>query len=224
MTMRRAGLRPIYPLLDGEEEPGARVDVEALDEDELPFRPTVQDVADLLRARTKDEDSTELGEFTDATRPTADGVDRLITRALAEVVARLGELPEAPQPFTLEEPFWLAARTLVALYAAMLVELSYFPEQVRTDRSAYPEYERLFTDGLEQLSDAVRGRGPGGTTTYSVPVYTELTAGRGGDYWGLAYGPGSWMTIEEAEQFIPRNPNLRRFPPSTWPKSGARRP
>jgi hypothetical protein len=226
MNTPRAGLRPIYPRIG--DEPGARaVDVEALDDDdELPFRPEVQDVADLLRARTKDEDSTELGEFTDATRPTADGVERLITRALAEVIARLGGLPEAPSPFTLEEPFWLAARTLVGLYAAMLVELSYFPEQVRTDRSAYPEYERLFNDGLEQLADAIRGRGPGGTNTYSVPIYTELTAsgGRGGWDWWWPYGPGWNMTVEEAERHIPRNPQLRRFPPSTWAKSPAQRP
>jgi hypothetical protein len=225
MNTRRAGLRPIYPRLDGEDEPGAPAARAELDDGELPFRPDVQDIADLLRARTKDEDSTELGEFTDTTRPTADGVDRLITRALAEVVARLGGLPEAPQPFTLDEPFWLAARTIVGLYSAMLVELSYFPEQVRTDRSAYPEYERLFNDGLAQLSDAIRGRGPGGASTYSVPIYTDLTAsgGWGWDWW--PYGT-EWsnMTVEEYERRIPRNPNLRRFPPSTWPKSPARRP
>jgi hypothetical protein len=219
--MARAGLRPIYPRPD--DDPGAPLPVEPerLDDgddgddgDELPYRCTVQDVADLLLARTKDDDGNELGEFTDATRPTDEGVDRLITRALAEVLARVGGEPA--------EPFWLALRTLVALYAAMLVELSYFPEQVRSDRSAYPEYERLFTAGLKELIDAIRGGAPGGHQTYSVPIYTEITAGGRGDFW--PYGAWGDFTLDDYAAMVPRNPNLRRFPPSIWPRSPEQRP
>jgi hypothetical protein len=45
------------------------------------------------------------------------------------------------------------AATVVALLAAMLIELSYFPEQVQSSRSAYEQYRDLFwgSDGKSGL-------------------------------------------------------------------------
>ena len=48
---------------------------------------------------------------------------------------------------------------MIALRAAMFVELSYWPEQVNADRSAYHEYERLYTDGMEALLKSISGGG-----------------------------------------------------------------
>src|SRR4051794_37764424 len=102
----------------------------------VDITPTVDSVAQILRARTKDDQGQELGTFTAATRPTDVQVSGLIATAQADVIAQTGPLLGV---LTQE-----AARSAVAMRTAMLVELSYFPEQVRNDRSAYPEYERLY--------------------------------------------------------------------------------
>lgn len=112
---------------------------------------TNQDVADLLRARTKDDAGIELGQWSDATRPTAAEVDRLIELATGDVLSQTGaNLPERDAE---------SARTMIALRSAMLVELSYFPEQVRSDRSAYEEYKRLYDDGMAALLESISGGG-----------------------------------------------------------------
>src|SRR5215471_18531552 len=90
----------------------------------IPWRPTVDDVAALIRARTKDASGNELGTFTPATRPTDAEVEELITNGMAKVAALVGwDLPAD----TYEE-----ARHLASIVAACEVELSYWPEQVRS--------------------------------------------------------------------------------------------
>jgi hypothetical protein len=69
------------------------------------------------------------------------------------------------------------ARYWMSLLAAMLVELSYFPEQVRSDRSAFQYYKDLWDDdvaGFKGLIDAVAEcRGgevePDGTGDGAIP-------------------------------------------------------
>ena len=118
----------------------------------VPVDPcTNQDVADLLRARTKDSNGTEQGKWTTDTRPTPAEVDNLITLAHGDVVAQTGA--------ELDTRLAESARSMIALRAAMLVELSYWPEQVRSDRSAYPEYWRLYTDGMTALLDSIESGG-----------------------------------------------------------------
>jgi hypothetical protein len=41
-----------------------------------------------------------------------------------------------------------------ALDCACLIELSYYPEQVRSQRSAFPEYKQLLDDKTRQLQEA----------------------------------------------------------------------
>ena len=117
-----------------------------------PIAPSVDDVAALIRARTKDSNGVEIGTFDDTTRPTAEqaqeAIDHAVT-ALYEKVASIGD------PCT-------AIGKLAATYgAAAEIELSYFPEQARTDRSPYQfllqRYEQLLT-GVEQC---VLGNLPG---------------------------------------------------------------
>lgn len=105
---------------------------------------TPSDVAALLRARTQDSSDEELGEWTTDTRPTLDEVKRLLSMAQSIVLGQTGPLtPEVLICATADDVMTQAA-TVVALLAAMLVELSYFPEQVQSSRSAYEQYRDLF--------------------------------------------------------------------------------
>jgi hypothetical protein len=52
-----------------------------------------------------------------------------------------------------------SANYLIGLLAACLVELSYFPEQVRSERSAFQQYYDIFTGeltGMPMLMDSVK--------------------------------------------------------------------
>jgi hypothetical protein len=104
---------------------------------------TPDDVAALLRARTQDNTDTELGEWTENTRPTLAEVQRLIAMAESAVIGRTGELSTEVLICATAEDIMTQGATVVALLAAMLVELSYFPEQVQSTRSAYEQYRDL---------------------------------------------------------------------------------
>jgi len=116
-------------------------------------KPTPDDVATLLRARTKDLDGSELGVFTDATRPTADEVQRIIDLAYAEVTGRAGVY--------IGSRCAEGAKSLVVIRAAAWVELSYWPEQIRSDRSVYAELIDQWTTGILALLECVQGNLPG---------------------------------------------------------------
>lgn len=111
--------------------------------------PTSDDVAALLRARTKDLDGAELGVFNANTRPTDTEVARLIDMAYAEVTGQTG--------VTLGDRCAPSAQALIVIRAAMWIELSYFPEQVRSDRSVYAELADQWTAGMPSLMDCVAG-------------------------------------------------------------------
>jgi hypothetical protein len=127
----------------------------------IDVTPSILDVAALLRARTKDLNGVEVGTFTEDTRPTSTQLLTLIDRAVADVQAWLGSFP----PPELAE----AARMAAALETACLAELSYWPEQVQSNRSAYPEYKRLLDDKIEALREAVRDLAPATSTRIEVP-------------------------------------------------------
>lgn len=114
---------------------------------DLPFLPTVRDVADLLRARTKDNVGVEVGDFTANTRPTSGAVADLIQQAAADVIDAVDtDIPAET---------WPTASALIALGTAMRVELSYFPEQVGTANSPYDRYKDLYDEMLPRLVSAV---------------------------------------------------------------------
>ena len=123
---------------------------------------TTQDVATILRARTKDTTGAETGDFTADTRPTGDEVDALISRATASTLAKTGAVPADLVD---------AAKALVALRTAMLVELTMFPEQVRSERSAFPEYKAMLDEDTAALVHAMQsspaGQGPAAYCTMS---------------------------------------------------------
>ena len=127
-------------------------------------RPTVQDVANLLRARTKDDFGNEAGTFTDSTRPTSMAVDDHIDAAMALVCTRLPALDKI-DPDLLD-----AVAAVVAYRAALRVEKSYFPEQVQSDRSAYDQLREEYLDDLATLVDAATAGGPDQIATAEISM------------------------------------------------------
>jgi hypothetical protein len=120
-----------------------------------PLRPYVEDVARLLRARTKDDQGQEVGTFTASTRPTADQVEAHIDAAVGLLATRIPPADKIP------EALWPAARNLAAYRAALQIEKSYFPEQVRADRSAYQHLREEYNDDLAALLQAIAETGAG---------------------------------------------------------------
>lgn len=106
------------------------------------------DVAVLVRARTKDNDGNE-GEFTANTRPTAEQVTQAVVLAATDVATRVASDIDPAE----DADLLASARRLVAIRAAMLVEMSYFPEQVREGQSSYEALREMFTEGMDALQD-----------------------------------------------------------------------
>lgn len=108
------------------------------------LRPTLAEVGSKLRSRTKVAGGGEVGTFTQNTRPTDDEVEDLIEDALADVLGKI-QLPTSGSNYEKR------ARAATALYAAVLVELSYFPEAVGSGKSAAPNYEKLYESRIKAL-------------------------------------------------------------------------
>jgi hypothetical protein len=126
-------------------------------------RPSVDDVALLIRARTKDSHGNEVGTFDDETRPTADQVEEQIDAALPLVLMRLPEVEKLPTELV------PAIAAVVAYRAALRIEKSYYPEQVRSDRSAYDQLLGEYLADLEALVDAATA-GPEGATSGEIAM------------------------------------------------------
>jgi hypothetical protein len=192
------------------------------------YLPTPTDVARLLRARTKDSHGQELGDWSDDTRPTAEEVSDLIDQALGPVLARIGflEVPDAdPDAYASVIP---AARHLVTLGAAMLVEKSYFPEQVASDRSAYTLYQAEYADCLESLTGEGDGGDGGGAlpsgggdhATWGAPSASVLYAYGGYlEHWPEPENPANWRKAAQPPREPPEPGDL---PVGDEPASGRR--
>lgn len=121
----------------------------------------------LLRARTVPVgvQESEAGTFTDQTRPTGEEVEGLIATAVGDVAQRVGE--NMPNTYLLA-----SAKSMAILRTAMLIELSYFPEQVESNRSPFAQFKDLFDEGMVALVDTVGDTGGGGSTVESgFPAY-----------------------------------------------------
>jgi hypothetical protein len=127
---------------------------------EVSWRPSVQQVANLIRARTKVRGDVEVGTFTDAgdergeTRVTADACEGIIDIAMRRVASAIGgyELCEAASE--LEED----AGGATAQYAAALIEQSYWPDQTSNPGSSFKSLMELFKDSIKTLTEAVGER------------------------------------------------------------------
>jgi hypothetical protein len=124
----------------------------------VEWKPSVDQVAAILRARTQDDQMQEVGTFTDATRPTDVQVQELIESASAAFAAEAGAAP-------CTDALALASAGHIALTAALLVELSYFPEQVASSRSPFDQLKELWDAQHEGIVAAVSfSCGAGGST------------------------------------------------------------
>lgn len=126
---------------------------------EATFRPTVDEVAALIRARTKIPGGGEAGTFNDVTRPTGPEVTLIIEQAVDHVAAAIGGEPCNDQ---LKQSSVAAA----SLLAAVIIETSYWPEQAEARGSAASRLESLFNARMKSLTAAVAeecgGQGTGG--------------------------------------------------------------
>ncbi|HEX3455224.1 MAG TPA: hypothetical protein VHS03_11400 [Gaiellaceae bacterium] len=147
-----------------------------IDPTTLPWRPTVDDVAALIRARTKDASGNEIGTFTDQTRPTDAEVEQLITNGMAKIASYVG--------WTLPPDAEAEANHLAAIVTACEVELSYWPEQVRNDRSAYSALWAMFTANVSTFAEFVAAIAPAGGVAQQ---------------WGNVYSPSS--TVDFAYRY-----------------------
>lgn len=109
------------------------------------YTPTVENVGALLRARTKSMGDQELGTFTEETRPTDSQVSELIRQATGRISLLVGD----DVPVALQQEVKDAA----VLGTALLIELSYFPEQVASGTSAYDEYKELYDELIGTRAD-----------------------------------------------------------------------
>lgn len=122
------------------------------DEPTVEWQPTLKEVGLYLRARTKDRFGNENGEFTAETRPTAREVEGLIAEAVGEVTSHLGDLEGETKCL---HQLRKRAKGAVILYTAMLIELSYTPDQVGSGRSPFESFEKLYNARIKTLIEAV---------------------------------------------------------------------
>lgn len=125
-------------------------------------RPTVKEVASLIRARTRDANGKLIGTFTDdgKTTPSAVQVEEEIDQAMKEAYPVFGEdIPDAPgsDPDALRN----AAKAVVAARAAALVERGYFQQEVTRGTSPYPQLQDDWEKGLKRVAKAISEAGTG---------------------------------------------------------------
>lgn len=133
---------------------------------ELGARPGLSEVAALLRARTKVQGGKELGTFTSATRPTDVEVEDLIDMASDEVLGKVqpidSSLPSGSSYNAPGSDYERRIRRAITLYTAILIETSYWPEQVRNNQSPVATYQQLYDSRIRALiSEGEVGRAGG---------------------------------------------------------------
>lgn len=131
------------------------------------YTPDVADVALFLRTRTRDTNGVELGTFTDATRPTGTEVSDIIADTVVNMEDDIG--------VDIDSRLWSSAKRVTALRAAMAIEVSYFSEQVASNRSVYPQLKEWYEEDLDKLNVAIvetaEGGEPGSDAGEDTPVW-----------------------------------------------------
>ncbi len=136
------------------------------------IRPTVAELGAFMRSRTVIAGSggNEAGTFNANTRPTAAEADLIIDQAVDAVLMQTGaEIPDR---------LIAQSRYAVLLYAAQLVELTFYRNEVNRDQSAYAQYEQLFKDTIAGLRGAIADMDPASPQAgfWSVPTLSPRQA------------------------------------------------
>ncbi len=111
--------------------------------------PDITKVSALLRTRTKDDVGGEAGEFSEATRPTDTQVIALLEDAANLVTGKIG----TTEPCT--DALATDAAHVIHLRTALMIEISYFPEQINSNRSPYEQIKALYDTDLKDLIEAI---------------------------------------------------------------------
>jgi hypothetical protein len=131
---------------------------------DLPdWAPGVSDVALRLISRTKMSNGVLAKTFNSQTQPTDVDVQAVIAQATRLLRPRLGPVPDALAD---------SATALVALKSAIIVEQSYFTEQIDAGLSPYKDMCEEYRYALMDWDEAARGEEPNGTKLASLPVGT----------------------------------------------------
>jgi len=133
------------------------------------YTPTVQDIALMLRARTRDANGELVKDFNDQTLPTDTDVTGLIQTAVDDVCGAIG--PD------IDSQYFDTAKVLCIYLASANVELSYYPEQAAATNSMYDKLMDRYNAKLTQLLEDL-----------------EIDVGDGGDTEGAGFY-GDWDTI-----------------------------
>lgn len=149
------------------------------------WEPSVEQVAALVWARTKAMGGKQLGTFTDATRPDRATAEQLIQQA-TQITS--GNFTASPCTGNLRE----SARAHAALYASMLIEASFYPEQTESSGSSFQARLKLWERSVEKLAGLIKANC--GAAGEEVEEGAALPAG-GFDDGSLIYGrdfPEAW--------------------------------
>jgi hypothetical protein len=132
---------------------------------DVDYAPTLDEVASLVPSRAKGQYGRAT-TFDETTQPTSDQVQTIIDRSAAKVFSKVGDPPAA----LLED-----AKEIVALRAAMLIELTFFGDQIRADRSPYGELKALYEEAVKDyLADRAQlgGDEEPGTADDQAPLFS----------------------------------------------------
>jgi hypothetical protein len=133
------------------------------------FRPTTREVASYIKNRTVDDHNNFIGDFTNKTIVTAAEAEDIISLAGPMVLAALQWDPTAAVP-TIPDYDIPNVQSLVALFSAILVELTKFSEQISRNVSPYPYLKELFDKMLGEKQGEL-GISTGETGMSMVDLY-----------------------------------------------------
>ena len=136
------------------------------------LKPSVADLGSFMRARTTVAGSAgrEAGTFTAQTRPTAVEAQKEIARAQDMVLMEVGE--------NIPTRLYGQTRWAVTLYAAMLVEIGFYRNEINKDQSAFTQYQQMYKQAIAGLTTAIENSGPAAPAQgfFSIPVLNEQQA------------------------------------------------
>lgn len=137
--------------------------------DSSVYRPSLEQVASVIWARTKNSGGVQLGTFDDTTRPTGDQVENLIDLALSDAAASLGQ--------DIPADLWAGVTMLVAIGTANVIQASYWPEQVGQNSTVFDYWTNWYEMGLTKMALAVRaindGDGEGADGIADLPMWGD---------------------------------------------------
>lgn len=172
------------------------------------LKPSVRDLGSFMRDRTNIAGSAgkQAGTFTSLTRPTNLEAQKEIDRAQDMVLMEVGE----DIPTRLYGQTWWA----VTLYAAMLVEIGFYRNEVNKDQSAFAQYQQMYNQAISALKSAIDNSGPAAPAQgfWSIPVLNEQQAKWQARFKAIKPNGEFDPTLLPPDQYFPMGPG--GIPPS----------